>query len=56
MTSIKFQMLLVTGTYTCNADKYKGSYFTPYKVAVLINIPPFYTAMNIAQNATPIIQ
>ena len=39
MTSIKFQMLLVTRTYTCNADKYKGSYFTPYKVAVLINIP-----------------
>lgn len=56
MTSIKFQMLLITCSYTGDADKYKGSYFTPYKVAVLINIPPFYTVMNIAQNATPIIQ
>ena len=56
MTSIKFQMLLITCSYTSNADKYKGGYFTPYKVAVLINIPPFYTVMNIAQNATPIIQ
>jgi hypothetical protein len=56
MTSVKFQMLLVTGTYTGDADEYKGCYFAPYKVTVLINIPPFYTVMNIAQDATPIIQ
>jgi hypothetical protein len=55
-TSIKLQVFLVSGANAGDTDKHDGSKFAPYKVAIQIDKPPLYTAMNVTNNATPIIK
>ena len=55
-TSIELQMLLVSGSYTGNADNNHSCYLAPNKVAVIVYKPPFDTVMNITDNASPMVE
>ncbi len=54
--SIKLQVFLVSGANAGDTDKHDGSKFAPYKVSIHIDEPPLYTAMNVTNNATPIVK
>ena len=54
--SIKLQMFLVSGANASDTDKHDGSNLAPYEVAIHIDEPPLYTAMNVTNNATPIVK
>ena len=49
-------MFLVSGANASDTDKHDGSNLAPYEVAIHIDEPPLYTAMNVTNNATPIVK
>ena len=43
------------GANASDTDKHDGSNLAPYEVAIHIDKPPLCTAMNVTNNATPIV-
>ena len=49
-------MLLVASTDTGDTDEHKCSNLAPYQVTIKVDKPPLDSVMDIADNATPIVQ
>ena len=56
MTCIKLDMLLVASANTSDADAEDGGKLAPNEMAILIDKPPLYAVMDIADNSSPVVK
>jgi hypothetical protein len=49
-------MFLVACTNASDADAKDSGKFTPYKVSIMVDKPPFHAVMDIADDTTPVVK